>query len=123
VRFTRSKAPGEISADLPNLHPEGSANAIAAGLSSRASEFGLGYWINIGGTGILTYDDMVSGKLGDWSDKQYNDWSGIEDLTHLPDEAMHRSIDKIVLAAGSSEGAMVRTAIISPPTVYGTGRK
>jgi nucleoside-diphosphate-sugar epimerase len=49
----------------------------------------------------------------------YNDWSGVDELTNLPDEAFHRSVDKIVLEAGTKNGDMVKTALLCPPTIYG----
>lgn len=59
--------------------------------------------------------------MGEHSDKIYNDWSGVEELTNLPDEAFHRNVDKIVLEAGTS-GKNCRTNIVCPPTIYGAGR-
>lgn len=40
-------------------------------------------------------------------------------ITSLPDDAIHRAVDKIVLAANASS---VRTAIVGPPCIYGPGR-
>jgi nucleoside-diphosphate-sugar epimerase len=39
-------------------------------------------------------------------------------VTSLPDDAWHRNVDKIILAAGGN----VKTAIVCPPTIYGRGR-
>ena len=58
---------------------------------------------------------------GEASSKVYNDWDGIEEVTSLPDFALHRNVDKVILAAGS-EDSTVRTAIVCPPTIYGRGR-
>ncbi|KAK5125459.1 hypothetical protein LTR85_000568 [Meristemomyces frigidus] len=101
---------------------EGAAKAIAAGLASGHSKENPGYWLHTGGTGILTFSDAQSGKLGEWTDKEYNDWSGVDELTHLPDDAFHRNVDKIILEAGTRDSAAVKTAIICPPTIYGKGR-
>ncbi|KAK6388771.1 hypothetical protein LTR65_007250 [Meristemomyces frigidus] len=101
---------------------EGAAKAIAAGLASGHSKEKPGYWLHTGGTGILTFTDANSGKLGEWTDKEYNDWSGVDEVTHLPDDAFHRNVDKIVLEAGTKHGEAVRTAIVCPPTIYGKGR-
>jgi len=78
-----------------------------------------GYWLHTGGTGILTWYDSKHDLLGEWSDTEYNDWSRVEDLTNLPDEAFHRNVDKIVLEAGTTHGDVVKTALICPPTIYG----
>lgn len=79
-----------------------------------------GYWIHTGGTGILTYFDSKDdfAGLGTWTDKQFNDLDGVEELTHLPDEAFHRNIDRIVLAAGADPSSGLRTVIVCPPTIY-----
>ena len=79
-----------------------------------------GYWLHTGGTGILTYDDSKNDfqGLGKWSEKQYNDVSGIEELINLPDEAFHRNVDKVVLKAGTKHGDVVKTVIVCPPTIY-----
>jgi hypothetical protein len=47
--------------------------------------------------------------LGSWSDKQYNDWSGVEELTNLPDDAWHRNVDKLVLELAAKQGDIVKT--------------
>jgi len=103
---------------------EGAAKAIAAGLVKGHSKNNPGYWLHTGGTGILTYNDSKENfaGLGKWSDKQYNDASGIEELTNLPDEAFHRNVDKIVLETGIKHHESVKTVIVCPPTIYGKGR-
>lgn len=53
------------------------------------------------------------------SQPPYDDLDKVHDLTHLPDSAWHRDIDKIVLAANSDS---MKTAIVCPPTIYGPGR-
>ena len=73
-------------------------------------------------SGILTFQDDKDGCKGQWSDKQYNDWDGVSELTNLPDDAFHRNVDKIVLETGEKHGDVVKTALICPPTIYGTGR-
>lgn len=42
----------------------------------------------------------------------------------MPDSAFHRNIDKIVLECGTSKETAdkVKTVIVCPPTIYGTGR-
>lgn len=98
---------------------EGAARAIAAGLAKGHSKEKPGYWLHTGGTGILTFTDSENGWLGKWTEKQYNDVSGVEELTHLPDVAFHRNVDKIVLEAGIDCADRVKTVIVCPPTIYG----
>jgi hypothetical protein len=47
--------------------------------------------------------------LGAWSDKEYNDWSGVEELKHLPDDAWHSNVDKLVLSMAAKYGTGVKT--------------
>lgn len=69
----------------------------------------------------MTYKDSANDfkGLGTWTDEEYNDYSGIQALTTLPDEAFHRNVDKIVLEAGSKHADSVKTVIVCPPTIYG----
>ncbi|KAI0856599.1 hypothetical protein F4860DRAFT_397682 [Xylaria cubensis] len=101
---------------------EGAARAIAAGLVGGHSEARPGYWLHTGGNGILTYFDTVEDRLGQPSDRVFDDLDGVEVLTSLPDEAFHRNVDKIVLECGVAHASTVRTAIVCPPTIYGNGR-
>lgn len=65
------------------------------------------------------YQDLERKSFGEPSTKVYDDWDGISEVTSLPDAAPHRAVDKIILDA---ESAGVRTAIVCPPTIYGTAR-
>jgi len=67
----------------------------------------------------LTYKDSEAGRLGEHSDEEYNDWTAVDELTHLPASAFHRNVDEIVLEAGEKHGDAVKTAIVCPPTIYG----
>lgn len=101
---------------------EGAAKAIAEGIRSGHSKENPGFWLHTGGTGILTYQDSEADRLGEWSEKEYNDWSGVEELTNLPDSAFHRNVDKVVLEAGIKHADVVKTNIVCPPTIYGKPR-
>lgn len=98
---------------------EGAARAIAAGLVEGHSKEKPGFWLHTGGTGILTYEDSDDGRLGEHSDKEYNDLDGIDELTGLPDHAFHRNIDKIVLETTTKHNDSVKATIVCPPTIYG----
>ncbi|EED19806.1 nucleoside-diphosphate-sugar epimerase, putative [Talaromyces stipitatus ATCC 10500] len=98
------------------------AQAIAAGLAEGHTASKPGYWLHVGGTGILTFRDSDRNVYGEYDDKIYNDWEGVDELTHLPDHAFHRNVDKIVLEAGTKNADRVKTALICPPTIYGPGR-
>lgn len=66
--------------------------------------------------------DSDEGNLGEWSEKEYDDWEGVAELTGLPDHAFHRNVDKIVLEGTSKHSDVIKTALVCPPTIYGTGR-
>ncbi|EAU36702.1 conserved hypothetical protein [Aspergillus terreus NIH2624] len=91
-----------------------SATAIVNGLRKR----GGGVYIHTSGTDILLDPGHEIQSTPDRI-HIFDDWEGISELTSLPDEAIHRNIDKIVLAAGSQT---LKTAIVCPSTVFGAGR-
>ncbi|KAI6784576.1 uncharacterized protein J7T54_006621 [Emericellopsis cladophorae] len=102
---------------------EGAAKSIAKGLVEGHSADRPGYWLHVGGTGILTYfDSEVKKSFGEPDDKVFNDYDGVEELTNLPSAAFHRHIDEIVLSTGTQYAEKVKTAIVCPPTIYGQGR-
>ena len=102
-------AKAEIVYHFANCDDEPSANAISRGLSRTS-----GFWIHTSGTGILTYETVEKNGFGDEMPTSYNDWDGIEELTSITDKAIHRNVDKIVLASGSDK---VKTAIVCPPCI------
>jgi hypothetical protein len=96
---------------------EGAANAIAKGLASGHSKENPGFWLHTGGAGILCWETMRDdNKLGEWSEREYNDWKAVQDLVDLPKDAFHKNVDEVVLKSGNEA---VKTAILCPPTIYG----
>ncbi|KAL3477325.1 hypothetical protein BJX99DRAFT_226381 [Aspergillus californicus] len=91
-----------------------SAKAIVQGLKTR----GGGVYIHASGTDVLL-DPRASLQPPKDGVHVIDDWEGISEITSLPDDAPHRDVDKFVLASGSDS---VKTAIICPSTIYGTGR-
>jgi hypothetical protein len=110
-------------ADLANCDHVASATAIAKGIAAH-SPSNPGYWIHTSGTGILTWQDFVNSPqtLGMQGSNMYDDWEGISKILSIPDQALHRPVDKIVLAAGSDHADVAKTAIVCPPCIYGPGR-
>jgi nucleoside-diphosphate-sugar epimerase len=96
----------------------GSANALIAGLSQRNTPSHL---IHTSGTGILAWADAESSTYGVERKKVYDDWDNISEVTSLPDTAVHRNVDKLVLAAHTN-APQISTAIVCPPCIYGPGR-
>jgi nucleoside-diphosphate-sugar epimerase len=96
------------------------AAAIARGISIGHTKERPGFWIHTSGTGILCWKDMGTETYGESpSQPPYDDLENVSGHTSLPDQAFHRDVDKLVLAAGSDA---VKTAIVCPPTIYGLGR-
>ncbi|KAI1209195.1 NAD(P)-binding protein [Annulohypoxylon truncatum] len=98
-----------------------SATAIAKGLTAGHTSEKPGYWIHLCGTGILTWYDADNKRYGQapLPDQKYHDIDDIDRIVSLPDTAIHRNVDKIVLGANSPA---VKTLIVGPPTIYGQGR-
>lgn len=80
------------------------------------------YLIHTSGTGILSFEDFGSSTYGLKREKVYDDWDGIGEITSLPDVAVHRNVDKIILSASQASAGNINTAIICPPCIYGPGR-
>lgn len=95
-----------------------SATAIVKGAAKHSVDRPA-WIIHTSGTGILTWEDARAKTAGVLRPKEYNDWDGVEELTSLPDDAMHRNVDKIVLGAASDA---VKVAIVCPPCINGPGR-
>ncbi len=107
--------------DCANADHEVAAKAIAKGLASHSGDY-AGVWIHTSGTGILGFADLQRQVFGEASSKIYDDWDGIGELISMPDQAPHRTVDKIVQAAGMDLSTRVDTAIVCPPCIYGKGR-
>lgn len=97
-----------------------SATAIAKGLAAGHTPEKPGYWIHLSGTGILMWYDFKHGRFGEAPvpEQTYEDVDTIDKILSIPDEAIHRDVDKIVQGASSDS---VKVAIVSPPTIYDTG--
>lgn len=99
-----------------------SAHAIVRGLAAHGPST-PGFFIHTSGTGILLFEDIRAKTFGTgFREKVYDDLEGVKDVTSLPDDALHRNIDKIVLEAGTEHSDRVKTAIVCPPAIYGIGR-
>ena len=83
------------------------------GLAKRAIP---GFYIHTSGTGVL--NDLATGKMGQYTTtKIYDDIENLDEVFALPETQIHQEIDQTVLRAPTN----VKTAIVSPPTIYGTG--
>ena len=70
----------------------------------------------------MTWETVSEKAHGQELPRVYDDWKGIGALTSLPDAALHRDVDKLVLAMSSDNSDAVKTAIVCPPCIYGPGR-
>jgi nucleoside-diphosphate-sugar epimerase len=73
--------------------------------------------IHISGTGIL--NDFSNG-FGNPTAKVYDDLGDIKEITSLPETALHRDVDEVVITSGIEH--KVPTAIFCPPMIYGIGQ-
>ncbi|OCL13479.1 NAD dependent epimerase/dehydratase family protein [Glonium stellatum] len=119
--LTEEAAKADIVCHWANADHEAGVTALVAGLAKR-QDASPGYLIHTSGTGILSVADAERGSYGIRAEKVYDDWDGVGEVTSLPDTAVHRNVDKVVLAAGTEQSARIRTAIVCPPTIYGPGR-
>ena len=94
------------------------AEALCKGLAARKGDR-PGFLIHTSGNAILFFPDTDRKTFGEASTKVYDDWDGIGEVTSVPDHALHRKTDKVVIDA---DGPRAKTAIVCPPTIYGKGR-
>ncbi|KAF2993960.1 hypothetical protein E8E13_000272 [Curvularia kusanoi] len=118
--LTTESANANIVLHCADCDHVGAATAIVAGMS-KSSIPGPSYLIHTSGTGVLSWANFEENTFGYHRAHTYNDWDGIKEVTSLPDAALHRNVDKIVLAASKGAGE-VKTAIVCPPCIYGPGR-
>jgi nucleoside-diphosphate-sugar epimerase len=97
------------------------AAAIVRGIRSKPAGSQTGFYIHTSGTGIL---GDPSQDYGQPPDRVYDDIADIKVITSFSMDRWHRNVDKIVLDAATSDPAeqpKIKTAIVCPPTIYGTG--
>ncbi|GJJ11962.1 hypothetical protein Clacol_006200 [Clathrus columnatus] len=88
-------------------------NALSKGMKRREAEGKETIYIHCSSTGSIIEDSR--GEFA--TDKIYHDLDKSKLGPHdVPDNALHRNVDLLVLAASSN---LIKTHIISPSTVYG----
>jgi len=84
-------------------------------MSSRSEP---GHYIHLSGTGSTS--DVYSGEFyGIPNPRVWSDIDDIAEITSLPDDRLHRPVDRYVQEEG--EKGKVKTTIICPPDIYGLG--
>ncbi|KAL1793452.1 hypothetical protein ACET3X_008434 [Alternaria dauci] len=96
-----------------------SANALVAGLARSGRKT---YLIHTSGTGVLSFEDFETNTYGMKREKVYDDWDNIGEVTSIPDVALHRNVDKIILGSNEVSAGNIQSAIVCPPCIYGPGR-
>jgi nucleoside-diphosphate-sugar epimerase len=117
--LTKEAAAADIVLHCADCDHLGAAEAIIAGLAQSQKQ---SYLIHTSGTGMLAFQDSEEGTYGVKREKVFDDWDGIGEVTSIPDSAVHRNVEKVVLAANKTSGGTVHAAIVAPPCIYGPGR-
>jgi nucleoside-diphosphate-sugar epimerase len=92
---------------------------LVAGLARSGRK---SYLIHTSGTGILSFADFNENTYGISREKIYDDWDNISEVTSLPDTAVHRNVDKVILGSHDVSSGNIQSAIVCPPCIYGPGR-
>ena len=116
--ITEAASNANIVVHNGNSDHEASINALIAGLLKRDSP---SFLLHLGGTGIVA-DWRSDDHRGELNPKVWSDIDDIDAIWSLPDNAMHRNVDKIIQAAAEQHGNNLKTAIICPPDIYGPGK-
>ncbi|GAV29295.1 hypothetical protein PMKS-002777 [Pichia membranifaciens] len=90
-----------------------SLKVIKDALSKKTSET---LFIQISGAGVIS-DSLDPEKYT--PNKVYDDVKDIEEINSLDDSQPHRPADKLTLSIEETNPKFVKTAIISPPTIFG----
>lgn len=115
--ITKAASEANIVVHNGNSDHEASINAIIAGLLKRDSPTFL---LHLGGTGIIA-DWRSDDYRGELNPKVWSDIDDIDAIWNLPDNALHRNVDKIIHNAAEQHSEKLHTAIICPPDIYGPG--
>jgi hypothetical protein len=116
--ITKAASEAHIVVHNGNSDHEASINALIAGLLVRDS---TSFLLHLGGTGIVA-DHRSDSFRGELNPKVWSDINDIDAIWSLPDDALHRNVDKIIQTAAETHGEKLKTAIICPPDIYGPGK-
>ncbi|VBB84702.1 Putative protein of unknown function [Podospora comata] len=119
IADTASKA--DIVIHNGNSKHEPSIRAHIDGLLRNGTPSSPRFLIRLGGTGAIA-DWADPSYYGEKNPRVWNDIHDIEQLTSLPDTALHRNIEKIVQKAAVDHGDRLKCAIICSCGVYGPGK-
>ncbi|KAJ7940403.1 nucleoside-diphosphate-sugar epimerase [Mycena leptocephala] len=95
---------------------KGAMTALLTGLGKRSAP---SFLIHLSGTACIS--DVYSGNFGVFNPRVWSDVDDIEELANLPEDRIHRHVDKLVFEAAATHGAHIHTALMCPPDIYGTG--
>ncbi|KAH7486972.1 Uncharacterized protein HZ326_4282 [Fusarium oxysporum f. sp. albedinis] len=111
----------DIVCHLANCEHPGAVQAISKGFSQLDASSPAKAFIHLSGSDILCFEDLDNSTYGTKSNKFYDDMQGVDEVLDIPKDAPHQSVDSVVTQLGS-KNKVVKTAIVCPPAIYGTGR-
>lgn len=104
-----------LSSDMASADDIPAVQSILEGLSQRPAHANR-YLIHTSGTGMLA--DFSTGE-GNLAPRVWSDIKDVKEITTLDHTHFHRDVDEAVIDGGIAKN--VKTAILSPPTIYGVG--
>ncbi|VDB86895.1 unnamed protein product [Peniophora sp. CBMAI 1063] len=115
-KIQQAAADADITIHTAHADHVGAAKAILAGAKVRFEKTGVApIYIHTSGTGVFT--DHALGTHYDPAKLPLYDDSNRAVLDSIPDSAVHRNVDLIVL--GGDEEGYVKSYIVLPSTIYG----
>lgn len=113
--LTKAASEADIVLQCANSDNVVATNAIIDGLSKRAAEGKPAFLIHTSGTGLLLHANFIPGR----ENTVFDDYEGVDQIINVPDNAFHKNVESLVQASGDKA---VKSAIVAPATIYGTGR-
>ncbi|KAJ6525677.1 NAD(P)-binding protein, partial [Mycena capillaripes] len=116
--LTKAASESDIVIHAGDSDHKGAMEALLTGLGRRKAP---SFLIHLSGTACIS--DVYSGNsgFGVLNSRVWSDVDDIDELAALPDDRIHRHVDKLVFEAATTHGAHIHTAIMCPPDIYGKG--
>ncbi|PVI07642.1 NAD(P)-binding protein [Periconia macrospinosa] len=111
-------AKADVILHTANAGNVAAVEALVAGLAQKQTP---AYIIHSAGTGSLGVPDVQNNTLGSASEKVYDDWDGVDEVTSTPETWGTRKAENVALTA-SSRNPNIFGAVVVPPFIYGPGR-
>ena len=72
-------------------------------------------------SGAATISDSPDHPAGRLNPRTWSDMGDISSIQNLPDETVHRPVDKLLQDFANRHGDAVKISIVCPPEIYGAG--